>query len=475
MDVSSSNSAPETSGPSITKIIDYTNQVYSPGICRLRFTAKDDSGIEYVCFQGNVVGYPKKRVSLPAGEHEFDLVMPVSDTWNYKNYNFNILLEDKYGNYSVYSGSVFDKDKYYTECVKEFDIEFTGALSNTNVPSQLNYMDEGKTVELIIDSKSNGILKKECLDAIKGKDKTIVVKVEESGAMQWVLYGKDITNDTKDIDLTTSFEAVEGSDYGTEGKLLMIHFADNGQLPGVVNFRIKSNYIQSMYDLNSENMYLYSVNGNSVALESSNCYVIANGDYAWCYFDMTHNSSYILSSTAIHSKIVRASISKATVTNIVKKTYTGDALTQKPVVKLNGKTLKSGTDYKLSYKNNKKVGKATMTITGTGKYTGALNKTFSIVPKPTTMTSLAAAKRGFTAKWRKMTTQTTGYQLQYSTSSSFKSGNKAVYITKNTILSKKITKLKAKKKYCVRVRTYKIVSGTKYFSVWSKPKYVITK
>ena len=63
----------------------------------------------------------------------------------------------------------------------------------------------------------------------------------------------------------------------------------------------------------------------------------------------------------------------------------------------------------------------------------------------------------------------------YSTSSNFKSGNKTKKITSNKTTSKKITGLKAKKKYYVKVRTYKTVNGTKYYSGWSKVKTVTTK
>ncbi len=88
------------------------------------------------------------------------------------------------------------------------------------------------------------------------------------------------------------------------------------------------------------------------------------------------------------------SIAKAKVT--LKKTamtYTGKAL--KPgvkAVKLGSKTLKAGTDYKVSYKNNIKAGKkATVIITGKGKYTGTVKKTFTIKRKQP-MTVKAAAK-----------------------------------------------------------------------------------
>lgn len=82
-------------------------------------------------------------------------------------------------------------------------------------------------------------------------------------------------------------------------------------------------------------------------------------------------------------------------------------------------------------------------------------------------------KKGFTVKWKKQRKQTTEYQLQYAANSKF-SGAKNVML-KNTTVSKKISKLKAKKKYFVRVRTYKIVSDKKYVSAWSKVKSVTTK
>ena len=96
------------------------------------------------------------------------------------------------------------------------------------------------------------------------------------------------------------------------------------------------------------------------------------------------------------------------------------------------------------------------------------------VPKATSLTSVTAASKGFTAKWSKQTTQTTGYQLQYSTSSKF-TGAKTVWITSNKTTSKKISGLTAKKKYYVRIRTYKTLNGKKYYSSWSKTKTVTTK
>ena len=88
----------------------------------------------------------------------------------------------------------------------------------------------------------------------------------------------------------------------------------------------------------------------------------------------------------------------------------------------------------------------------------------------TTITSVKAQSKAFTVKWKKKS-GITGYQIQYSTNSKFKKGNKSIKIKNAKTISKKITKLKVAKKYYVRIRTYK---GKKY-SKWSKKKNIIIK
>lgn len=105
----------------------------------------------------------------------------------------------------------------------------------------------------------------------------------------------------------------------------------------------------------------------------------------------------------------------------------------------------------------------------------ALTEKFIINPKGTSISKLSKAKKSFTVKWKKQNTQTTGYRLIYSMNSKFKTGNKYVMITSNKTTSKSIKKLKAKKKYYIRICTYKTVGGTKYYSGWSSVKSVTTK
>ena len=100
--------------------------------------------------------------------------------------------------------------------------------------------------------------------------------------------------------------------------------------------------------------------------------------------------------------------------------------------------------------------------------------TFAASMPTTTITSVKAQNKAFTVKWKKKSS-ITGYQIQYSTNSKFKKNNKKIKIKNAKTVSKKITKLKASKKYYVRIRTYKIVNKKTYYSNWSKKKCVTTK
>ena len=175
-------------------------------------------------------------------------------------------------------------------------------------------------------------------------------------------------------------------------------------------------------------------------------------------------------------------IAKASNIKLSQTAYTYNGKVQKPSVTVKdskGKTLKNGTDYTVSYpKGMKNVGKYTVKVTLKGNYSGTKSLTYNINPKGTSVSKVTAAKKGFKVTWKKQATQTTGYQVQYSTSSKFKKA-KTVTISKNKTTSKSVSKLSAKKKYYVRVRTYKTVKiggkSVKLYSGWSKAKSVTTK
>jgi surface protein len=168
---------------------------------------------------------------------------------------------------------------------------------------------------------------------------------------------------------------------------------------------------------------------------------------------------------------------KNTTIKLSKKSYTYDGKAKKPTVKVynsKGKVLKSKY-YTVSYKNNTKVGKATLTIKFKGKYTGTIKATYTIKPKATTLTGTSAKSDRVTLTWKKQTKQVTGYQIQYATDSKFTKNKTTVLVKGAKKSSETITGLSGKTKYYFRIRTYKTVDGKKYSSAWSKVKAVKTK
>ena len=100
------------------------------------------------------------------------------------------------------------------------------------------------------------------------------------------------------------------------------------------------------------------------------------------------------------------------------------------------------------------------------------------MPKGTNLSKVIAKKKSFLAKWKKQSAQTSGYELQYATNAKFK-GAKIKTVKKKKTTSIAVKKLKPKKKYYVRVRTYKTAKingkSTKLYSNWSKAKTVKVK
>ncbi|WP_279023472.1 RICIN domain-containing protein [Ruminococcus bicirculans (ex Wegman et al. 2014)] len=172
-------------------------------------------------------------------------------------------------------------------------------------------------------------------------------------------------------------------------------------------------------------------------------------------------------------KTANNDITKVTVSGISTKAFTGKAITQNVTVKVGNTVLKNGTDYTVSYSNNKKVGKATVKITGKGKYGGVITKTFKINPAKQEIQKLTAKSKAFFIDWAQKGSAT-GYEIQYATNSKF-TGAKKVTITNNKTDKTTVSKLSANKKYYVRVRSYTTVKGTKYYGAWSASKSVTTK
>ena len=157
--------------------------------------------------------------------------------------------------------------------------------------------------------------------------------------------------------------------------------------------------------------------------------------------------------------------------------YNGKKKTPEVTVKdSKGRKLKNGTDYTVSYsKGRKKPGKYTVTVKFKGNYSGTKKLSFTVVPSKAVLSKLTSESRKFTAVWKKAS-GATGYEMQYSTSSKFtKKTTKTVKVKKGNTNKATVKRLKKGKKYYVRIRAFKTVSGKTLYGAWSTVKSVKIK
>lgn len=114
------------------------------------------------------------------------------------------------------------------------------------------------------------------------------------------------------------------------------------------------------------------------------------------------------------------------------------------------------------------------TVKSSVSSTSTTAKSTASKPKKTSIKKLKKGKKSITILWEK-SAGVKGYQIQLATDKEFKKNKKIVTIKKQKTTKKTVKKLKSKKKYFVRVRTYKTVNGKKVYSSWSKIKSVKTK
>lgn len=122
--------------------------------------------------------------------------------------------------------------------------------------------------------------------------------------------------------------------------------------------------------------------------------------------------------------------------------------------------LVKGTDYTVSYKNNTKIGTATVTITGKGKYIGTKTIEFKIVPKKVTLKGSVSDTKA-ALSWKKVK-GATGYEV-------YRSVNGGAYKKLTDVKTTKYTaKLSAGTSYKYKVRAYTVVNGKRVYGSWSK-------
>ena len=163
--------------------------------------------------------------------------------------------------------------------------------------------------------------------------------------------------------------------------------------------------------------------------------------------------------------------------------FTYDGKTKAPTVIIKDRKdrrLISGRDYQINYPaGRKKPGIYTVVLKFCGNYSGSVMETFMIRPQAAFLKKIAAKSRGIQVKWKKQETPIDGYQIQYSTNKDFKGRTAKITAVPKNASAKKILNLKAKKKYYVRIRTYKDVKvngkNRTLYSDWSGRKTAVAK
>lgn len=258
-------------------------------------------------------------------------------------------------------------------------------------------------------------------------------------------------------------------------------------------FKYSGDVTYTWYASNKDGEKVKKIGKNSSSLKLSEI-LTGNGGkkYVLCHAVNGSKKADVLFSIKNYINIFDSCTIK--VKNVAYNGKTGRVPDVKITVDKTGKVLKKGTHYKLlfsqSAKNRKKVGTYPFTIGDKGYYfyyDESIYETddedysiydlyFKINPRKTSIYSTQALRGGFKVKWYKRTKQTSGYQVRYSTTKNFKKGTyhtKTIKNTSRTYFTKK--NLKRGKYYYVKVRTYKVVDGEKYYSKWSKVKKIKTR
>ena len=373
--------------PVVNEIRILDDRVSKPGVIRVFVDLTDDKGLSTmqivmscvsgeggmeVCMNQPYVGILKGVthyrgiVSVPVSQKNVNGVYHIDsfavhdidgNIRNYTGFRENDADENGYYSYDNERNKLYVSSLPEVIVESEFDVAFETSPSNPSLISKLEDMEEGSAALIYIGSTF--VAKSDIFSAIQGKDKTVLFYSDD---YQWVFNGKDII-EPKDINLTIKLDFIYGEDYGVNQNIIKLDFADNGILPGKANIRIKSDYISSIYNL-TEKIYLYFDNISADTLDLVNNgnpqYVIDDTDH-WCYFDITHNSSFLLSGMKLSKRKILPSVkvTRITISSIYKNIAAGKSVQIIPIV-----LPKNATNKKLRWTSlNTKVA----TVSQTGK------------------------------------------------------------------------------------------------------------
>ena len=418
-----------------------------------------------------------------------------------------------------------DKDLY------RFTLNSSGKIrivlkANIYVTNYYLYNSDGTVVSeykyRYWDGNTQQMILNETLDLVKGTYYLAVVRSDGTGNYNFkISYNSAQESFTETIgDTNNSLSTADIISLGTTYRGQLAANDDKDLYKFVLNTDGKI-YISLKASIYVSNYYIYDSNGTTVSeykyryWDGNTQQMILNetldlskGTYYFAVVrsDGTGNYSFNICSHSYKKTVTKATLSKngkieyeckycgekskTTIINypktikLSKNTFTYNGKVQKPSVIVKdsaGKTLKLNTDYTVSYSNSssKNVGKYTVTVKFKGNYSGTKTIGYKINPKPTEFVpsnkgGFKAISKGFTLKWNKQASQTTGYQIQYATKRDFSNAATITIANPNTT-SKTIKGRAGNTRYYVRVRTYKKIGSGTFYSSWnSGTKSVVT-
>lgn len=195
----------------------------------------------------------------------------------------------------------------------------------------------------------------------------------------------------------------------------------------------------------------------SIAGSLSDCVPIVKGSKVIWY---TYRDADVKFYKIDPNQVPAVPMSSLSVKTLSEVTYTGKAVKPAVIVKNGDTTLKEGTHYTVSYQNNVKPGKASVTVKGIEKngYSGTKTVSFRILPGRVSGLGTSQSATSIKASW-KAAAGASGYQIML-----LSSKGKVLSTVYSTKTGYTFSKLSSGTTYQVRVRAYVTIDGKKCLS-----------
>jgi hypothetical protein len=238
--------------------------------------------------------------------NEFNCTLDINQYFDTGTYHITSLyLFDKSDNMSYYTiDPKFEKEKKLDEVEFVVDTDTKSDVVSSTINDTIldKIRDANGDATISLDSTKNPIVKKEIFDAIKDTNKKLIV---ESNGIQWIFTGSKITNETKDINVSVNIYqnfAKDDNSALNSVNSVMIDFAKNGLLPGIVKVRIKADYVfRDFIGVTDLDVYYYDDENELLDAVAKKVDLTEDGYYE---FYIEHNSKYMITNIKPENKYI---------------------------------------------------------------------------------------------------------------------------------------------------------------------------